>query len=36
MPFVTAGDGAQICLHELGHRRSPVVLSHGWPLNSDA
>ncbi|WP_019135124.1 alpha/beta fold hydrolase [Cellulomonas massiliensis] len=36
MPYVTAADGAQIFYQDLGTDGSPVVLSHGWPLNSDA
>ena len=36
MPFVTADDGAQIFYRDWGDGGSPVVLSHGWPLNSDA
>jgi non-heme chloroperoxidase len=35
MPYVTAADGAQIFYKEWGEGR-PVVLSHGWPLNSDS
>ncbi|OPG03653.1 alpha/beta hydrolase [Streptomyces sp. GKU 895] len=35
MPFVTASDGAQIYYKDWGTGR-PVVLSHGWPLNSDS
>ncbi|MFG2970978.1 alpha/beta fold hydrolase [Streptomyces sp. NPDC048288] len=35
MPFVTASDGAQIYYKDWGSGR-PVVLSHGWPLNSDS
>ncbi|MFI9169866.1 alpha/beta fold hydrolase [Streptomyces lincolnensis] len=35
MPFVTASDGAQIHYKDWGTGR-PVVLSHGWPLNSDS
>jgi non-heme chloroperoxidase len=35
MPFVTAADGAQIYYKDWGEGR-PVVLSHGWPLNSDS
>jgi non-heme chloroperoxidase len=35
MPFVTAADGAQIFYKDWGTGR-PVVLSHGWPLNSDS
>ena len=36
MPFVTADDGAADLLQGLGRRRHAGVLSHGWPLNSDA
>jgi non-heme chloroperoxidase len=36
MPFVTADDGAQIFYKDWGGDGSPVILSHGWPLNSDA
>ena len=36
MPFVTADDGAEIFYQEWGVDGTPVVLSHGWPLNSDA
>jgi non-heme chloroperoxidase len=36
MPFVTAEDGAQIFFRDWGVDGGPVVLSHGWPLNSDA
>lgn len=35
MPYVTASDGAQIFYKDWGAGR-PVVLSHGWPLNSDS
>ena len=35
MPFVTADDGAQIFYKDWGSG-SPVILSHGWPLNADA
>ncbi|MFC6084550.1 alpha/beta fold hydrolase [Sphaerisporangium aureirubrum] len=35
MGFVTAADGAQIFYKDWGEGR-PVVLSHGWPLNSDS
>jgi non-heme chloroperoxidase len=33
--YVTASDGAQIFYKDWGAGR-PVVLSHGWPLNSDS
>ena len=36
MPFVTVEDGAQIFYKELDGGGSPVLLSHGWPLNADA
>ena len=36
MPFVTADDGAQIFYKDSGIGDSPVILSHGWPLNADA
>jgi non-heme chloroperoxidase len=36
MPFVTADDGAQIFYKDWGIGGSPVILSHGWPLNADA
>ncbi|CCH32854.1 alpha/beta hydrolase [Actinosynnema sp. NPDC047251] len=35
MPYVTAADGARIFYKDWGEGR-PVVLSHGWPLNSDS
>ncbi|OON29265.1 alpha/beta hydrolase [Micromonospora sp. Rc5] len=35
MMYVTAADGAQIYYQDWGAGR-PVVLSHGWPLNSDS
>jgi non-heme chloroperoxidase len=35
MPYVTAADGAEISYKDWGRGR-PVVLSHGWPLNSDS
>ncbi|GAA3394269.1 alpha/beta fold hydrolase [Cryptosporangium minutisporangium] len=35
MPFLTAADGAQIFYKDWG-AGNPVVLSHGWPLNSDS
>jgi non-heme chloroperoxidase len=35
MPYATASDGAQIFYKDWGEGR-PVVLSHGWPLNSDS
>ncbi|WP_330262572.1 alpha/beta hydrolase [Streptomyces griseorubiginosus] len=35
MPYVTAADGAEIFYKDWGEGR-PVVLSHGWPLNSDS
>ena len=36
MPFVTTADGADIFYKDWGGAGSPVLLSHGWPLNSDA
>lgn len=36
MPYVTTDDGAQIFYKDWGVDGSPVVLSHGWPLNADA
>ena len=36
MPFITADDGAQIFYKDWGTEGSPVILSHGWPLNADA
>lgn len=36
MPYVTAEDGAEIFYKDWGTVGSPVLLSHGWPLNSDA
>ena len=36
MPYVTADDGAQIFYKDWGTEGTPVLLSHGWPLNSDA
>ncbi|TWF76670.1 non-heme chloroperoxidase [Pseudonocardia hierapolitana] len=35
MPHVTTADGGQIFYKDWGEGR-PVVLSHGWPLNSDS
>jgi non-heme chloroperoxidase len=35
MPFVTTDDGTEIFFKDWGTGR-PVVLSHGWPLNSDS
>jgi non-heme chloroperoxidase len=35
MPYVTTSDGTEIYYTEQGQGR-PVVLSHGWPLCSDA
>ncbi|WP_067833080.1 alpha/beta fold hydrolase [Actinomadura kijaniata] len=35
MPFVTTSDGTDIFYKDWGTGR-PVVLSHGWPLNSDS
>lgn len=36
MPHVTTDDGAEIFYKDWGGDESPVLLSHGWPLNSDA
>ncbi|KAA1424770.1 alpha/beta hydrolase [Mumia zhuanghuii] len=36
MPFITVDDGARIFYRDWGVDGSPVVLGHGWPLNSDA
>ncbi|MET0449234.1 MAG: alpha/beta hydrolase [Aeromicrobium sp.] len=36
MPYVTADDGAEIFYKDWDGGGTPVVLSHGWPLNSDA
>jgi non-heme chloroperoxidase len=36
MPSITTPDGAEIFYKDWGTGGSPVVLSHGWPLNSDA
>ena len=36
MPYVTADDGAQIFYKDWGADGTPVILSHGWPLNADA
>lgn len=37
MPFVRADDGADIYFKDWGPADGrPVLLSHGWPLNSDA
>jgi non-heme chloroperoxidase len=35
MPFVTTADGTDIYYKDWGSGR-PVVLAHGWPLNSDS
>ncbi|MET0767563.1 MAG: alpha/beta hydrolase [Aeromicrobium sp.] len=36
MPYVTADDGAEIFYKDWDGGGTPVILSHGWPLNSDA
>ncbi|WP_394554980.1 alpha/beta fold hydrolase [Agromyces sp. MMS24-JH15] len=36
MPHITTEDGAQIFYKDWGTGGSPVLLSHGWPLNADA
>jgi non-heme chloroperoxidase len=35
MPYFTTSDGAEIYFNDLGEGQ-PVILSHGWPLSSDA
>jgi non-heme chloroperoxidase len=35
MPYITTSDGTEIYYSEQG-KGQPVVLSHGWPLSSDA
>lgn len=35
MPFITTTDGVEIYYTEQGTGQ-PIILSHGWPLNSDA
>ncbi|GAA4847316.1 alpha/beta hydrolase [Luteimicrobium xylanilyticum] len=35
MPYVTTSDGTEIYYTDSGSGR-PIVLSHGWPLSSDA
>jgi len=35
MGFITVSDGAQIFYKDWGDG-PPVLLSHGWPLNSDS
>ena len=35
MPFITTPDGVEIFYKDWGSGQ-PVVLSHGWPLNSDS
>jgi len=36
MPHVTTDDGAEGFYKHWGGDGLPVLLSHGWPLNSDA
>lgn len=36
MPYVTTTDGTEIFYKDWGGDGTPVLLSHGWPLNSDA
>jgi non-heme chloroperoxidase len=36
MPHVTTDDGAHIFYRDWGLDGTPVLLSHGWPLNGDA
>ncbi|TFW00270.1 alpha/beta fold hydrolase [Leifsonia flava] len=35
MPYITTSDGVEIYYTEQGSGQ-PILLSHGWPLNSDA
>lgn len=35
MPFITTSDGIELCYTEQGEGQ-PIVMSHGWPLCSDA
>ena len=35
VPFITTSDGVDIFYKDWGQGQ-PVVLSHGWPLNSDS
>lgn len=35
MPYFTTSDGTEIYCTDQGEGK-PVVLSHGWPLSSDA
>jgi non-heme chloroperoxidase len=35
MPFITTTDGVELYYTEQGTGQ-PIILSHGWPLNSDA
>lgn len=35
MPYITTTDGVEIYFTEQGTGQ-PIILSHGWPLNSDA
>ena len=36
MSSVTTDDGTQLFYKDWGSEGTPVLLSHGWPLNSDA
>ncbi|PJJ77152.1 non-heme chloroperoxidase [Sediminihabitans luteus] len=36
MPYITVDDGTQIFYKDWDGGGSPVLLSHGWPLNADA
>lgn len=37
MPYIELADGAELFYKDWGPRTGPaVILSHGWPLNSDA
>jgi non-heme chloroperoxidase len=35
VPFITTSDGVEIFYKDWGSGQA-VVLSHGWPLNSDS
>jgi non-heme chloroperoxidase len=35
MPYVTLPDGVRLFYHDFGEGR-PILLSHGWPLNSES
>jgi non-heme chloroperoxidase len=36
MPYIDTADGARIFYKDWGSSGTPVLLSHGWPLNADA